>query len=399
MKILYIATSFPTPEKGATIYTDLAQAIYLAGHELTVVVSEEKSNSNLTQIVKERGFDVLRISTGKYYDVSMIKKGITTLRIPTIMKNGISKFLSQREYDFILYESPPVTNADLVIWAKRMFNCPSYLMLKDIFPQNAIDLDIIKKGSLVHRYFQSKEKLLYKSADTIGCMSEANQQYLLKHNPSINRGKTEIFPNTKMIKKEFVLDQFPVRLKYGIPSEACVFLFGGNMGKPQYIELLCSAIVECKDEQNIFFVFVGRGTERYRIEDTITSEKISSALILQNLPRDEYEELTKECDVGLLILDPRFSIPNYPSRILTYMEFSKPVLAATDKVTDINELILNSGCGEWVWSGDKEAFVRAIRSMSTNPTLDVMGKKGRDYLERNLSVNRSIEILEKHFNR
>ena len=119
MKVLYIATSFPEPNKGATIYTDLAEALYEAGHEITVAVSEQAKNLSRTQMKKERGFDVLRIVTGNYYDVSLIEKGITTLRIPIIMKNEISKYIVNRKFDFILYEAPPVTNASLVAWAKK----------------------------------------------------------------------------------------------------------------------------------------------------------------------------------------------------------------------------------------------------------------------------------------
>ncbi len=79
---------------------------------------------------------------------------------------------------------------------------------------------------------------------------------------------------------------------------------------------------------------------------------------MDNLPRNEYEQILKECNVGLIILDPRYSIPNYPSRILSYMEYKKPILAATDRITDIKELILEACCGEWVWSGDTEEFIK-----------------------------------------
>ena len=124
MRILYIATSFPEPNKGATIYTDLAEALHEAGHEITVAVSEQARNLSQTQMKKERGFDVLRVVTGNYYDVGLIEKGITTLRNPTLMKKGISQYLSDRKFDFILYEAPPVTNASLVSWAKIKFQCP-----------------------------------------------------------------------------------------------------------------------------------------------------------------------------------------------------------------------------------------------------------------------------------
>lgn len=397
MRVLYIATSFPEPNKGATIYTDLAEALHEAGHEITVAVSEQARNLSQTQMKKERGFDVLRVVTGNYYDVGLIEKGITTLRIPTLMKKGISQYLSDRKFDFILYEAPPVTNASLVSWGKKKFQCSSYLMLKDIFPQNAADIGIMNKSSPVFKFFKHKEKRLYESADIIGCMSKANKEYIVNHNPWLNEVKIELFPNTKKITHSTDLVKQEMRHKYSIPQDTCVFLFGGNMGKPQYVDLLCKAIIDCKDDEDVFFLFVGRGTDRYKLEETIKSEEIKNAIVIENLPRDQYEQITKESDVGLIILDPRFTIPNYPSRILSYMEYSKPVIAATDRSTDLKELVESSKCGEWVWSGDKDGFVEVIRRFSRSSSLKNMGSNGRRYLENNFSLKSSVDILEKHF--
>ncbi|WML55187.1 glycosyltransferase family 4 protein [Neobacillus sp. PS3-12] len=397
MNVLYIATSFPEPDRGGTIYTDLAEALHEAGHRITVAVSEQARNKKNTEIKKERGFDVLRIVTGNYYDVGFIEKGITTLKIPILMKKGIKEYLGNRKFDFVLFESPPVTNAGLVVWAKNQFNCPSYLMLKDIFPQNAVDLGIIKENSILHRYFAAKEKRLLQTADFIGCMSLANKKYVLEHNVWINPEKVEIFPNTKKLTNKINLDEFPMREKYGIPEKSCVFLFGGNMGKPQYIDFLCEVVKGCKNEEDMFFLFIGRGTDRYKLEQAIKEYGINNALLIENLPRNEYEQITSECDVGLILLDPRFTMPNYPSRILSYMEYAKPVLAATDKVTDIKGLIEEANCGEWVWSGDIKSFIDKAKEMGKSERLSVMGANGRRYLEDNFKLKHSVKILEKHF--
>ena len=89
-----------------------------------------------------------------------------------------------------------------------------------------------------------------------------------------------------------------MRKKYEIPKDACVFLFGGNMGKPQHIDLLCNAVRECKDDGSIFFLFIGRGTDRVMLEETIREHNVRNALVIENLPRNDYERITRECDVG-----------------------------------------------------------------------------------------------------
>ena len=393
MRILYIATSFPQPDVGATIYTDLAEALCAAGHSITVVVSEQKRNKRCTSAKNERGFDVLRIPVGNYYDVGLIEKGVTTLVMPLKMKRGINKHLKYSIFDLILFESPPITNAGLAAWAKKRFRCPAYLMLKDIFPQNAVDLGIIKRGGLMHRYFAAKERRLYASADTIGCMSDANVRYVLAHHATLDADKVRLFPNTKKLADDIAPDGFPVRRQYNIPQDACVYLFGGNMGRPQYIDLLCEAIIECAGESGVFFVFAGRGTERHKISRTIAEHGIENAVLIEELPRSDYAQVVKECDIGLLTLDPAFTVPNYPSRILSYMEFGKPVLAATDKISDIRQLIANARCGRWVWSGDTGGFIKAVREMAACEKLADMGRSGREYAEEHFSAGRSVAAI------
>ncbi len=401
MKILYIATSFPKESKGATIYTDLAEALHQKGHEITVAVSEQKRNQPNTTLELERGFKVLRAVVGDYYDVGFIKKGIVTLLLPFIMKKEIKKFLGKEKFDLVLFETPPITNAGVVAWAKKHFNCKSYLMLKDIFPQNGVDLGILGSGLLgkvIFNYFKFKEKFLYKTADTIGCMSEGNKKYLLEHNPELSERKVEIFPNAKRITEDYQCKDFSAREKLGIPQDACVFLFGGNMGKPQYVEILASAAKKFKNDNDVFFVFVGRGTEKPVLAAAIEDNNLKNALLLDNLPREEYEQITKESDVGLITLDPRFTIPNYPSRILSYMDYAKPVLAATDKVTDMKELIEVADCGEWVCSEDEDAFLQKIKEFSADRDKCMrQGENGRKYMKENFTVERCVEILERQF--
>ena len=160
------------------------------------------------------------------------------------------------KFDLLLYESPPTTNVNVIKIIKKRYKCFSYLILKDIFPQNAVDLELFKKTSLVYTYFRQKEKTLYKVSDVIGCMSSANMNYVLEHN-NIDKSKVKYFPNTKKIKN--ISNSTPknndILEKYGIPNNKKLILFGGNMGKPQFIPLLCNLVYDFRDNSDIFFVF------------------------------------------------------------------------------------------------------------------------------------------------
>lgn len=396
MNIIYIATSFPKENESSTIYTDLAEELHIKGHKLFVVAPESKYITQKSTLNYERGFKVLRLCTGRYYNVGFLEKGITTLLMPLVLRIKLSNAIKNENFDLVLFESPPITNVSVVRWLKRKLHCKAYLMLKDIFPQNAVDLELFKKGSLVHRYFRLKEKELYKVSDFIGCMSQGNIEYIKVREENEIALKLELFPNTKKVNQEIIKSSY-IRDKYNIKDDTKIFLFGGNMGKPQYLSLLRNTIIKLKDFEKIFFVFVGRGTDKYLIEKAISENNVKNAIILENLHRDEYEKLISGIDIGLIVLNPKFTIPNYPSRILSYMEFGVPVLAATDNISDIKELILENEIGYWVWSGDEGNFISKLTEISLSNEFNKLGINARNYIINNFQVSHSVSILENHY--
>lgn len=395
MKILYISNTFPIEEENSTIYTDLAEELSQKGHEMTVVATTGSKNVKQTQFTKERNMDVLRIKTDNIIGGNFIKKGFNMLKLVPNIISSMKKNI-RGKYDLILFESPPVTMATVVKWAMKEYDCPSYLMLKDIFPQNAVDLKVMSNKSIIYYFFKRQEKLLYETATKIGCMSEENKKYILKENSFISEKKVEIFPNTKKVSKKNIQEKNnSFRNKYNIPLNNVIALYGGNMGKPQGLDFLLEIFKEYRGNNQVTFVLVGRGTEKEKIEQFTINNKISNVLVLDELQRDEYQFLVSESDIGLIFLNKSFTIPNYPSRVLSYFEAGLPILAATDNNTDFRALIEKSKSGYWTLSGDLEGFREKLNKLIESKDLRVkMGEAGRAYLETNLNVSISVEILE-----
>ena len=113
IKILFITSDYSKPNKGENIYTDLAKALNNK-HDIKVVATEEKKNTNKTYLNKENGIDVLRVKIGNLYEVGLIEKGFTILTIGYHLKKGIKKFFSKEKFDLILFQSPPLTMASAV---------------------------------------------------------------------------------------------------------------------------------------------------------------------------------------------------------------------------------------------------------------------------------------------
>ena len=275
----------------------------------------------------------------------------------------------------------------------------TYLLLKDIFPQNAVDLGMFSRKGLFYRFFRKKEQKLYQISDYIGCMSPANVRFVLKHNPGVDPRKVEVCPNcVKLEETEKVVDRKQVLSELGIPSEKAVFVYGGNLGRPQGVNFLMEVLEANERRENSYFVIVGSGTEYLRLKRCFLDHDFQNSKLLSTLPKEQYDNLVRVCDVGLIFLDRRFTIPNYPSRLLSYLENRVPVLLATDRNTDIGRIAVENSYGYWVESGDLEGFVRAIERLGGDAGLrEEMGRRGYQFLKENYTVERGYKIIMNHF--
>ncbi|WP_413486621.1 glycosyltransferase family 4 protein [Carnobacterium maltaromaticum] len=395
MKILYLTISYPSAGN-RNLYTDLVEELKKTGHDVTVVMAEESAKIDKSKLSFENNIEVLRVKVGNQFGVGLVEKGITTLKVKPLLKKAINRYLSDREYDLILYSTPPVTLADLVVYCKKKYKAKSYLMLKDIFPQNGIDLNLFSKKNVLYKYFRLKEKKLYQCSDRIGCMSNANINFVNEQEEYEFSNKLELFPNTMRIDNQLDINRQAIRNKYELPMNQKIFIFGGNLGKPQAIDFLLESIRMLADYKEAYFLIVGDGAEKNKILDYINKENPTNLKFIAKLPREEYDKIMKACDVGLILLNSKFTIPNYPSRIMTYLHESLPILAATDAVTDIQTLVVDEAkCGYWCESVNPMEFVNQVKLLTEDDKLrDKLGENGRNYLAKQFDVKLSVKLLE-----
>lgn len=400
MNILYIASIFPTPQEGENLYTNLASELVESGHKVTVIVSEEKRKIDDTKVFRERNYNVIRVRTGNLYEIGSVEKAISFVTLQSKMKNAINKYLSDEKFDMIVFMSPPVTMYSVVNFAMKKYNCFSYLMQKDIFPQNAVDLKIMTKCNPAYWYFRHKEKELYKISTVIGCMSEKNKEYLLKHNKYLDCAKLQIFPNTTKLNREeeCIDDARQIKRRYSIPENRVIITYGGNFGKPQGIDFLIQILDVYKNNENVEFLLVGKGTEKEKLYRYIKEKNIENVKLINFLNSEEFSKVLKISDIGLVLLDYRFTIPNIPSKTLTYFKNRVPIMAATDNNTDFKQMLEDSGAGLWCESNDVYSFKEKLDFLIANKKVrKEMGENGRLFLEKNLTTEVSVKILEDTF--
>jgi len=400
LNILFLTLSKIEDINQRGIYTDLIREISNRGINIYVVSPRQKRENLPTQLSKYNNVNILKVKTGNITSTkSFIEKGISTLMIENQYLSSIKKHFKDVKFDMVMYSTPPITFNKIIKYYKRHHGSKSYLILKDIFPQNAVDIGLMKKNSILYNIFRKKEKELYEISDIIGCMSQGNLEYILYHNNCVSRDKVEIFPNsiepiarkTKKEKNKQILD------KYDIPENNTLFVYGGNLGKPQGIDFLIKVVDKFYKVENGHLLIVGSGTEFNKINDHIKKNKPEKVSIYGKLPKEEYDKLISYADVGLIFLDHRFTIPNFPSRLTSYMENALPILAATDINTDLKDVLMNSESGFWCESTDENEFIRHSQMLSVDKKLrERKGLNGREYLEKNYDVRTTIDRLLKH---
>jgi|694.fasta_scaffold01447_30 glycosyltransferase involved in cell wall biosynthesis len=398
MKILFLTLAKINNIEVQGIYPDLLRKFRDNGHEVTIVSPTERKYGNKTRYINEGGVKILNVWTTNIQKTNIIEKGITTLFLEFYYYKAIKKYVNYKDIDLILYSTPPITFTYLIRRLKNASNAKTYLLLKDIFPQNAVDLNLLKHGGILYNYFRKQEKELYKISDFIGCMSPANLNYVLEKNPEIEKKKLEVNPNSIEVEvkgSSFGLEP-DLYIKYNIPRNRVIFIFGGNLGIPQGIDFLKANIAYCKSIKKAFFLIVGDGTEYNNFSHWIQTEGILNALLIKELPKSEYDEIIRLSHVGLIFLNPLFTIPNFPSRILGYMQNCLPVICATDLVTDIGEIAVNNNFGYRCLTSDSEAFFENVEKLLDKNRRILMGKNGFEFLINEYTVENSYnKIIEK----
>lgn len=385
------------------IYAELMKKFINDNHNVYIVNPIERRNGLPTSFSSENGANYLHVRTLNVTSTSVIEKGLGQVSIEYLFKRAIRKYIGNVRFDLILYCTPPITFNNVVKYEKKKNpQALTYLLLKDIFPQNAVDLGMMKKTgvkSLIYRYFRKKEIALYKSSDFIGCMSPANVEYIVKHNPYLNPQKVELAPNSVELQPEREPlsedERASILSKYNIPSDKPIFLYGGNFGKPQGIPFLIKCLDANKDRNDCHFLMVGNGTEFGKLKVWYEENKPESVTLLSAIPKTDYDQLASACQVGLIFLDYRFTIPNYPSRLLPYLESKMPIIACTDPNCDTGTIAEANGYGFWCPSNDVNAFTKVVDRMVSSD-IKAMGEKGYEFLKRNYLIENTYNQIVKH---
>lgn len=397
MNVLFLTLSDISNLKEHGVYKDLIREFAANGH-CVYAVSPMSSNER-THLMTEDGITVLRLKTARNRGVgTKLKKGAAMLLTGRSFCRGIKKYLRNIHFDLVLYATPPITLYHAVRYVKQRDMAVCYLMLKDIFPQNAVDLHMLKKNGLkgiIYRYFKRLEQKNYAIADKIGCMSEANISYLSAHQPQLSRRAVEMLPNSIDVCDYSVSreERLKIRRQYGIPTDKTVLVYGGNLSEPQDVPFIIECLKKEADNPETFYFIAGSGTKYALLQKYIDDYHPAHVKLVSRLSREDYDKMIASCDIGLIFLNHRFTIPNFPSRVLTYMQAHLPVIACTDANTDIGDVIEQNRFGVQCRSNSPDCFSQAVHKMLETGDLCRRGDNAFAYLNREYTVQKAYSVI------
>lgn len=383
--------------KSQGLYIDLLREFSRQGHSVYVACGHEKRAGKLSNLLNiDEGIHVLHVPIGDVTKTRYLEKGINTVLIPSLFTRMVKNHFGFLKFDLILYATPPVTLCSTVKTLKKHYNAKTYLLLKDMWPEGISSLGVIRKDGMVYNYFKKKETAMYKVSDYIGTMSEACNRYLYEHHPEISKSRIMVCPNS-MEPVDLSLTEekkAAVRASHGLPAEKVLIVYGGNLGRAQGVDFLIDNLRINADNTLIHFVIIGSGLEYPKLKAYVDEVHPQNVTLLKALPRKEYNEIMSACDVGMILLNYKLTVPNTPSRTLDYMQAKLPILACVDSVTDMGDIIEEGGFGWKCYSNDSKRFNELLHEIVKNRNnLHILGEKGYQYFLTHFTAQNTYRII------
>jgi O26-antigen biosynthesis N-acetyl-L-fucosamine transferase len=394
MRILILVDCYaPSIKSGAKMIRDLGVAFRCHGHEVTILTPSDTISKAL-QVSTEDGFRIARVKTRTIKGATKVFRAIREVRLSAVLWRRARSFLLANQTDFIVFYSPTIFFGALVHRLKSYWGCPAYLILRDIFPQWAVDAGILRKG-LVWRYFRKKEIEQYDAADMIAVESQANLEYFAREFPKKRYLLQVLYNWTNLEGRDLPSTGFRERL--GLQGKV-IFLYGGNIGVVQDLDNIIRLANRLTRHTHIHFLLVGEGSEVSRLGGMIVEKGLGNIQILSAVPQEQYMSMLSEADVGLISLNGRLRTHNLPGKLLGYMSCGKPVLASVNLGNDLYEILGNHQAGFCLLNGDDDNFYAAALRLADDPELrDRMGKNARSLLERSFSVETAVQQILNQF--
>ena len=355
MRIALITIDYPPRRSSAAVQMrDLAAELLAQGHEPVVIVPEETLEVPWTE-ESVAGVSVLRLAAPGTRAFGHFQRAIREMVLPFTMLRALLKSPFRRtRWDGLVWYSPTIFFGPLIWFLRRRSRCSTYLILRDIFPEWSLDLGLMRRDP-AYLFFKAVARFQYSVADFIGVQTSSNLPYLARWASSPNR-HLEVLQNWIAMVPDVGSS---VSIADTMLSGRKIFVYIGNMGVAQGMDIFIKLADSLSDRQDLGFLFVGRGTAVPRLKEMARSRSLENTVFHEEVDPSEMPGLLSQCHVGLLGLDPSHKTHNIPGKFLTYLQAGLPILARVNRGTDLAELIEREEIGR-AYVGGSVGAMRAL---------------------------------------
>ncbi len=366
MHILCLVVYYPPiPNAAGMLMRDLARELIRCGHQVTVVTPSKCSHEAMT-ITDEDGITVIRVRTGEIRNANRVNRLWREAQLSRHIWRRGSKVFRENPCDLIVFYAPTIFFGDLVERLKEIWNCPSYLILRDIFPQWAVDAGVLSGKGMLYRYLRRKELQQYRVADVIGVQSRGDLAYFQDHASSQGKRVELLFNWIDSASKPTGSSRW--RRELGLVDKV-IFCYGGNIGVAQDMDNIVRLAMKLRGRDDCFILLVGEGSEVRRLNASIEGLGLTNIRILPPMEENAYLQCLSECDIGLISLDRRLRSHNFPGKLLGYTLCELPVLASINPGNDLRNVLEDGGAGICCVNGQDEKLCEAAQLLASQPQL------------------------------
>ena len=344
MKLLIVADAFPPMKISAAVHVyDLTVELVKQGHEVTVIIPNASNNESLS-IHDFDGYELVSVLIPKSKDVGYLRRAIAEFLTPYIIHQRLKRStIFDKQIDGVIWYSPSIFFGPLISRLKKKYDCPAYLVLRDMFPDWTVDLGLMRK-CLPYYFLKIVEFYQYKVADCIGIQAPGNFKYFDSGMFRRFKSKVELlwtWSGPGELKKAC-----SINLRKTNITGRVNFVYAGNMGVAQGMNILIDLAERLHNRVDIGFLFVGRGSYVKILQADAKARGLSNVEFFDEIDSTEIPSLYAQCHIGIVALDSRHKSHNIPGKFLSYMQAGLPVLASINPGNDLEKIILSEKVGQ-----------------------------------------------------
>lgn len=341
MRIALIADTFPPLRtSGAVQLRDLAREFIRQGHELTVMLP----SPDLDRPWRIEDFDgarILRLKAPRTKDIGLVRRTLAEFAMPFAMSRNLRRSpLAHETWDGVAWYAPSIFHGPLASRLKRASGCRGYLIVRDIFPEWAVDMGLMGRG-LPYRFFDAVARYQYSVADVIGVQTPGNRRYFETWEQKPGR-RLEVLQNWLDAPADA-----PCTIQVAETPLAGrkILVYAGNMGVAQGLDIILDLAERLATRRDVGFLLIGRGSDAERLKSTAAARQLDNVLFRDEIHPDEIPALYAQCSAGIVALDHRHRSHNIPGKFLTYMQSGLPVVANVNAGNDLAKIIRTEEVG------------------------------------------------------